>query len=136
MLKTDLSIGRSLLGFVVIATMASAQQAPMPVMLGGAGENPHLQTVLDGVADMLSAGNVNIKVVSGEAKSLYATVNQAKGQRGKVLVQCFLAGQQIWEEEARGSLAAMSAEGEVKGMVKTINEKLKKHVAQLAAAKP
>jgi len=138
-------------GVLLSFGMAFAQQGLPPVMLGGTGENPHLQTVLDGIADMLSGNDVKVKVVSGEAKArsvildeikttgatvlLYATVNQERGQRGKLLVQCFVDGKQAWEEEARGSLTAVSAEGEVKGMVKVINEKLKKRIGQAGLQK-
>jgi hypothetical protein len=59
---------------------------------------------------------------------LYVTVNQVKGQRGKILAESFVDAKKVWEENSRGSFVAASAEGEVRGMLKSINEKIKKHV--------
>jgi hypothetical protein len=114
------------------------------VVLGGTGPTPHLQTVIDGVSDALSQDGVKVKVASGDAKArssilddmktsgnsvlLYVSVNQVKGQRGKILAESFVDGKKVWEEETRGSLVAVSAEGEVRGMLKSINEKIKKHI--------
>ena len=89
------------------------------VVLGGTGSTPHLQTVIDGISDVLSSGNTLL---------LYVTVNQLRGQRGKILVESFVDGKKVWEEETRGSLMAASAEGEVRGMLKSINEKIRKHI--------
>jgi hypothetical protein len=55
-------------------------------------------------------------------------VNQLRGQRGKVAAEAFIDGKLAWAEEVRGSLTAVSAEGEVRKMLKAINEKLKPHV--------
>ncbi len=114
------------------------------VILGGTGPTPHLQTVIDGISDTLSSGSLKVKVASGDAKArsaildemkasgnsvlLYVTVNQVKGQRGKILAESFVDGKKVWEEETRGSFVAVSAEGEVRGMLKSINEKIKKHI--------
>jgi hypothetical protein len=133
-----------LIWVAVFSATSCFAQDPATVMLGGTGPTPHLQTVLDGVADLLSTSGVQVKISAGDAKSrtvlldemkssglktlLYLTVNQVKGQRGKILAQSFVDGKQVWEEEVRGSLMAASAEGEVRKMVKAINEKLKPHI--------
>ncbi len=129
--------------FVMVVGTCMAQDSAT-VVLGGTGSTPHLQTVIDGISDVLSAGGVKVKVASGDAKArsvildemkasgntllLYVTVNQLRGQRGKILVESFVDGKKVWEEETRGSLMAASAEGEVRGMLKSINEKIKKHI--------
>jgi hypothetical protein len=119
-------------------------QGSATVVLAGTGPTPHLQTVLDGVSDLLSSKGVKVEVPSGEAKArvavlgdmkksgksnlLYLTVNQVKGQRGKILAECFVNGNKVWEEYSRGSFTAFSAEGEVNGMLKAINKKIEKHI--------
>ena len=116
------------------------------VILGGTGPTPHLQTVIDGVSDALSSNGVKVKVNSGDSKSrsvildemktsgntvlLYLTVNSMKGQRGKILAESFVDGKKVWEEDTRGSLMAVSGEGEVRGMLKNIIEKIKKHIGK------
>ena len=131
-------------GFSLLLAVACSAQGSTPVMLGGTGPTPHLQTVLDGISDMLSTNGVKVKMASGDAKSrtvildemktsgtttlLYVTVNQVRGQRGKVAAEAFIDGKLAWAEEVRGSLTAVSAEGEVRQMLKAINEKLKPHV--------
>jgi len=114
------------------------------VVLGGIGPTPHFQTVLDGIWDALSSSGVKVKVASGEGKArsvileemktsgntvlLYVTVTKDGGERGKILVESFVDGKKMWQEESRGSQFAGSAEGEVRGMLKSINEKIKKHI--------
>jgi hypothetical protein len=133
-------------GTVMLAMLVGTCKAQdsATVVLGGTGPTPHLQTVIDGVSDVLSSGGVKVKVASGDAKSrsvileemktsgntalLYVTVNTLRGQRGKLLAEAFVDGKKVWEEEVRGSLMAASAEGEVRGMLKSINEKIKKHI--------
>jgi hypothetical protein len=126
-----------------IASPAVAQDSAT-VVLAGTGPTPHLQTVLDGVSDLLSSKGVKVDVPSGEAKArvviladmkksgksnlLYLTVNQGRGQRGKILAECFVSGSKVWEEYVRGSFTAVSAEGEVNGMLKAINKKIGKHI--------
>ena len=133
-----------IVGFSLLLAATCSAQGSTPVTLGGTGPTPHLQTVLDGISDMLSTNGVKVKVASGDAKSrtvivdemkasgattlLYVTVNQAHGQRGKVAAQAFIDGKEVWAEEVRGSFTATSAEGEVRKMLKAINEKLKPHV--------
>jgi hypothetical protein len=128
--------------FIITSRVCTAQDATT-VILGGTGQAPHIQTVIDGVSDALSSSGVKVKVNSGDSKSrsaildemkssgntvlLYLTVNTVKGQRGKLLAESFVDGKKVWEEEVRGSLTAVSAEGEVRGMLKSINEKIKKH---------
>jgi hypothetical protein len=127
-------------GFV---SSAMAQDSTT-VVLAGTGPTPHLQTVLDGVSDLLSSKGVKVEVPSGESSArvvvlgdmkksgksnlLYLTVNQVKGQRGKILAECFVNGSKVWSEYSRGSFMAVSAEGEVKGMLKSINKKIAKHI--------
>jgi hypothetical protein len=135
---------------IVLAIATSAQAPPAAtsdnttVVLGGTGPTPHLQTVIDGISDLLSSSDVKVKVASGDAKSrsviledmkvsgnanlLYVSVNTLPHQRGKMLAECFVDGKKVWEEETRGSLLAASAEGEVRGMLKGIREKIKKHI--------
>ncbi|HTQ59674.1 MAG TPA: hypothetical protein VMI32_05600 [Candidatus Solibacter sp.] len=129
--------------FVITSGVCVAQDTTT-VILGGTGQAPHIQTVIDGVSDALSSSGVKVKVNSGDSKSrtaildemktsgnsvlLYLTVNTVKGQRGKLLAESFVDGKKIWEEEVRGSLMAVSAEGEVRGMMKNLNEKLKRRV--------
>ena len=132
---------------VLVATSFTANawsQDTSTVVLGGTGPTPHVQTVIDGISDLLSSKGVKVKVASGDAQSrsvilegmkvsgttnlLYLSVNQVKGQRGKILVECFVDGKKVWEEDTRGGLLAASAEGEVKGMLKGIGEKIQKHI--------
>jgi hypothetical protein len=129
--------------FAMLVGTCMAQDSAT-VVLGGTGPTPHLQTVIDGISDALSSGGVKVKVTSGEAKArsvildemrtsgntvlLYVTVNTLRGQRGKILAESFVDGKKVWEDESRGSLMAASAEGEVRGMLKSINEKIKKHI--------
>jgi ABC-type glycerol-3-phosphate transport system substrate-binding protein len=137
----------------LVTTAGFAQEnASTTVMVGGTGENLHLQTVLDGIADMLSDNDIDVKVVSGEAKArrlileemkemgatnlLYVTVTSAPGSRGRLTVQCFIDGKQVWEDEVRGSLVATSADGEIKGMLKNINTKLKNRIGKPGLPKP
>ena len=131
-------------GFSLLLAVACSAQGSSPVTLGGTGPTPHIETVLDGVADLLSTNGVKVKMASGDAKSrtaiseemkasgattlLYVTVNQARGQRGKVTAQAFIDGKLVWEEEVRGGFTASSGEGEVKGMLKAINAKLKPRI--------
>ena len=88
-----------LLAGVGMVSPAMAQDSST-VVLAGTGPTPHLQTILDGVSDLLSSKGVKVGVPSGEAmvrvvvlenmkKSgkpnlLYLTVNQVKGQRGGI----------------------------------------------------
>jgi hypothetical protein len=88
------------------------------VVLAGTGPTPHLQTVLDGVSDLLSSKGVKVDVPSGEAMArvvvlenmkrsgksnlLYLTVSQVKGQRGKILAECFVNGCKVWEDPCEG----------------------------------
>ncbi len=65
---------------------------------------------------------------SGKSNHLHLTVNQVKGQRGKNLAECFVNGSKVWEDYIRGSFMAVSAEGEVNGMLKAINKKIAKHI--------
>lgn len=145
-----LNAARKLLvgAFAILAMLVGTctAQDSTTVVLGGTGPTPHLQTVIDGISDALSSSGVKVKVASGEAKArsviieemkssgntvlLYVTVNQVQGQRGKVLAESFVDGKKVWEEEVRGSLVAVSAEGEVRGMLKGINEKIKKHIGR------
>ena len=143
-----LSTAKVLITSIAILTVTvgvCVAQDSTTVILGGTGPTPHLQTVIDGVSDALSSNGVKVKVNSGDSKSrsvildemktsgntvlLYLTVNQVKGQRGKILAESFVDGKKVWEENTRGSLMAVSAEGEVKGMLKSIIEKIKKHVS-------
>lgn len=126
-----------------IVSPAMAQDSNT-VVLAGTGPTPHLQTVLDGVSDLLSSKGVKVDVPSGEASArvvvlgdmkksgksnlLYLTVSQVKGQRGKILAECFVNGSKVWSDYSRGSLTAFSAEGEVNGMLKAINKKIAKHI--------
>src|SRR2546427_4359628 len=105
--------------FALFVGTAMAQDAST-VVLGGAGPTPHLQTVIDGISDLLSSSGVKVKVASGDAKSrsviledmkvsgnpnlLYVSVNTLAHQRGKILAECFVNGKKVWEEETRGSL--------------------------------
>jgi len=89
-----------ILAATVFAANCMAQDSTT-VVLGGTGPTPHLQTVIDGISDLLSSSGVKVKVASGDAKSrtviledmkasgntnlLYVSVNQVKGQRGKIL---------------------------------------------------
>lgn len=139
-------------GVVPSGSGSGGGQSPPPspaissstVVLAGTGPTPHLQTVLDGVSDMLSSKGVKVEVPSGEARArvvvledmkksegsdlLYLSVNQVKGQRGKILAECFVNGSKVWEEDVRGSFMAVSAEGEVRGMLEAINKKIEKHI--------
>ncbi len=134
------------IAMLVVSVGICMAQDSATVILGGTGPTPHLQTVIDGVSDALSSNGVKVKVNSGDSKSrsvildemktsgntilLYLTVNQVKGQRGKILAESFVDGKKVWEEDTRGSLMAVSAEGEVKGMLKSIIEKIKKHIGK------
>ena len=87
-----------LLSSFLFACAGSAQDLTT-VILGGTGPTPHLQTVIDGISDMLTANGVKVKVSAGDAKSrtvileemkstntktlLYIAVHQAPKQRGK-----------------------------------------------------
>src|SRR5437899_9803661 len=124
---------------IVLAIATSAQAPPTAtsdsttVVLGGTGPTPHLQTVVDGISDLLSSSDVKVKVASADAKSrsviledmkvsgndnlLYVSVNTLAHQRGKISAECFVNGQKAWQEDVRGSLIARSAEGEVGGML-------------------
>jgi hypothetical protein len=127
-------------------------------MLGGTGPTTHLQTVLDGISDMLSANNVKVKIASGEAKSrnvlldemkasgatllLYIEVHQESkkpgvggGGRGSIVARSFVDGKPMWEEEVKGGIFAGSAEAEVRKMLKNINDKLKAHIGSAGLPK-
>ena len=146
---TKLLVG-GVVGLAILVGTCRAQDATT-VFLGGTGPIPYLQTVIDGISDSLQSAGVKLKVSSGEAKSrtvlldemktsgstilLYVTVSQAKDQRGKILAESFVNGKKVWEEEVRGSLVAVSAEGEVRGMLKSINGKLVKHVGDAGLPK-
>ena len=128
--------------FLVTASVCAAQDSTM-VILGGAGPTPQIQTVIDGVSDALSSSGVRVKVNSGESKSrsvildemktsgnrvlLYLTVNQMTRKRGKILAESFVDEKKVWEEDTRGS-GFSSGEDELHGMLKSINEKIKKHI--------
>jgi len=128
----------------VITSGVCIAQDTSTIILGGTGQAPHIQTVIDGVSDALTSSGVKVKVESGDSKSrsaildemktsgnsilLYLTVNTMRGQRGKLLAESFVDGKKIWEEEVRGSLMAVSAEGEVQGMTKSLIEKLRKRI--------
>ena len=138
-------LGTSIATLAVMMGVCVAQDTST-VIIGGTGPTPHLQTVIDGVTDALSTHGVKVKVNSSDSKSrsiildemktsgntnlLYLTVNQVKGQRGKISAESFVDGKKVWEEETRGSLMAVSAEGEVQGMLKSIIEKIKKHIGK------
>src|SRR5439155_1319476 len=118
---------------ILVATFFAAPgmaQDSGTVVLGGTGPAPNLQTMLDGISGALSSNGVKVKIASGDAKSrsailedmktsgntnlLYVTLNQAKGQRGKLLVECFVDGKKLWEAVSRGSPLAFSDEGEAR----------------------
>jgi len=146
MIRIALKVFLTATAMLAIAVGVCVAQDATTVILGGTGPTPHLQTVIDGVSDALSSSGVKVKVNSGDSKSrsvildemktsgntvlLYLTVNQVKGQRGKILAESFVDGKKVWEDDTRGSLVAASAEGEVRGMLKGIIEKIKKHIGQ------
>lgn len=119
-------------------------QGSATVVLAGTCPSPRLPTVLNGVSDLPSSNGVKVNVPSGEASApvvvlknmkksgksnlLSLTVNQVKGQRGKILDECFVDGRKVWSEYSRGSFTAFSGEGEVKGMLKQVNKKIAKHI--------
>ena len=131
---------------LIVTVGICVAQDSTTVIIGGTGPTPHIQTVIDGVSDALSSNGVKVKVNSGDSKSrsvildemkasgntvlLYLTVNSMKGQRGKILAESFVDGKKVWEEDTRGSLMAVSGEGEVRGMLKSIVEKIKKHIGK------
>ena len=136
-------LGTSITTLAVMMGVCVAQDTST-VIIGGTGPTPHLQTVIDGVTDALSSHGVKVKVNSSDSKSrsiildemktsgntnlLYLTVNQVKGQRGKLLAECFVNGSKVWAEDVRGSFMAVSAEGEVRGMLEAINKKIEMHI--------
>ncbi len=145
MLKTLLLSG------LLFTGMAAAQDVAT-VVLGGTGTNPGLQTCMDGIADMLSANGVKVKIASGEPKSrtaiqeemkssgakalLYLTVQKAPSKRGNILVQSFVDGQQVWQEEFRGPMTGVSREIDyMRKMVEKVNEKLKKRIGDVGLPK-
>ena len=146
MIRTTIRVlGTSIATLAVMMGVCVAQDTST-VIIGGTGPTPHLQTVIDGVTDALSSHGVKVKVNSSDSKSrsiildemktsgntnlLYLTVNQVKGQRGKISAESFVDGKKVWEEETRGSFMAVSAEGEVQGMLKSIIEKIEKHIGK------
>ena len=131
---------------------ATAAQDATTVVLGGTGTIPGLQTCIDGVAEMLSANGVKVKIASAEPKSrltiqeemkssgtttlLYLTVQKAPSKRGNILIQSFVNGQQVWQEEFRGQLTGVSREIDyMKKMMEKVNEKLKKRIGNAGLPK-
>ena len=69
-------------GFSLLLAVACSAQGSSPVMLGGTGPTPHLQTVLDGISDMLSTNGVKVKMASGDAKSRTVILDEMKTSGG------------------------------------------------------
>lgn len=136
----------------ILTVVGNAAQDTTSLVLGGTGPTPHLQTVLDGLSDMLSDSGILVKVSPGEARSrsaildemkssgaktlLYIAVHQAPRQRGKIVAQLFVDGKSAWEEEVRGGFASFSAEGEVRKMLKAITAKVKDHIGSKTLPRP
>jgi hypothetical protein len=143
-------IMKKVLQFIVIGSFLAnccAAQSSRTVVIGGTGPTPHLQTMIDGISDMLGSAGIDVKVNSGEAKSrtvileemrasgysnlLFISLYQSENYKGKVIAESFIDGKKIWQEEAGGSSFSMvSPEKEVAGMLKRINEKLKKQIGK------
>ena len=133
--------------FVPFALFAADKDAST-VMLAGTGPTPGLQSVIDGVAEVLLSNGIKVKIVSSESKSrvavlgdmeasgntilLFVTLNQdpAGRIRPKIIVESFLGGKKIWEEEQKGGMVRKSQEKWIADMLKGISEKLQKHIGE------
>ncbi len=134
---------------VTLATgQASAEGSKRIVLLAGTSTSPFLPQTLDGIADVLTAKGVKVKVSSSDSKArsavleevktvgaaslLYVTLFQGVAgsmKRGKLTLQCFDPdGKTLWEEEIKGSMGAFSQEGEFKGMLKNTNAKVEARI--------
>lgn len=115
-----------------------------PVILAGTGQSPHLQTVLDGISDVLSSNGVKVKVISAEPKArsavlddmkssglstlLYVSVYMPENQRGNVVAQLFVDGKEVWQEKITGPIMPQSDEKYLRSMIKSMNQKLTGHI--------
>jgi hypothetical protein len=117
---------------------------PAAILVAGTGPTESLQPALDGIVDTLSSAGLAAKVFSSDPKSrtvaveeaknagatslLYLDVHQVPKQRGRITLQCFVDGKEVWQEEVKGAHFALSLDKELSGMIKEINEKVRKRI--------
>lgn len=119
------------------------------VLICGAGMEPHLQTLMDGLTDFLKEQGVAVKQVETEGKSrstclerlkeqrgeslVYVTLDMALGQpKDTVTVQCFgTEGKELWKEKASGGFGPFhSAGGTVSKMLKSLRKKIEPRIGK------
>jgi len=157
-------MNRTVIALTVLASLSLSIQgvaqntAPATVLLAGAGAEPHINSLLDGLSDQLKAAGVNVKLLQIEGKSRTAAVEYLKtsgaqsllyatadinvgprvgmGQQDKLTLQCFdKNGTQLWEEKVSGGMMAGSADKSVKNMLKNIQKKLEPRIGQAGLPK-
>ncbi len=138
------------LGLVGIASFffASAASQDPTVAIGGAGPSPYFEQAVDKIADALRADGVKVKVLSGDARTRTALLDDAKtrgfgsllyltmqsprdsqtdASRGEIVGACFVDGKQLWEEKSKGPLVLpLGKEHEVDSMVGGLVKKINK----------
>ena len=132
------------------STLFVAAGSDSTVVLGGAGPAPYFEGALDKIADTLTSAGVKVKILSGEARTrtalldemkqrgysnlLYITLesprdNPTDASRGDIVGTCFVHGKKVWDEESKGPLVLpRGKEHEVESMVNGIVKKIGKRV--------
>ena len=141
-IKTGLLTTLPLLLTVTVRAQSST------LAIGGTGPSPYFQTALDKIADALTSDGVKVKMLSGEAKSrtalldemkkpgysdlLYITLhnprdNPADSSRGDIVAQCFVDGNKVWEEKSKSPwFLSISKDHEIDSMLNGILKKIGK----------
>lgn len=134
------------LPIVAFSLLCHAADTSGKVVIAGAGSEPYVNTILDGIADQLKAAGVPVKPFVGDAKSrsaameslksspgdslLYVTVEVQEGIPVKAGAQCFdRDGNKLWEESGSGGLSFGHSMG-VRNALKKLSKNIEKHIGQ------
>lgn len=140
---------------LALSASVSGQNTSVKVLIAGSGAEPHINTVLDGIVDQLSAAHFDVKPAAGENKSRTAALERLKtsdadslvfvtvelgkggiGDRSKITVQCFdKQGSQLWSEEVMSGMMSMGTGGTINSMLKNMKKKIEVHIGQPGLSK-
>jgi hypothetical protein len=135
-------------GALAISSVFALSAQDPTLAIGGAGPAPYFENALDKIADALKSSGVKVKILSGDARTrtalldetkhrgyaslLYVTLesprdNKSDAARGDIAGACFVDGKQVWTEDSKSPLVLpLGFDHEVDSMVNGIVKKISK----------